>query len=253
MYVYNYNQHDDPPQFFAQYSHYKTEFSAMSEYPLHILHIDPDILAVNKPSGLLTIRDGYNPLQPCLKEMLERDHGKVWVVHRLDKDTSGTILFARSAQTHRELNQQFEKHTVQKTYFALVHGSPCWQERFVQYPLRKDGDRSHRTVVDFRNGKPAITHISVLQKSAEHAWLGIQIRTGITHQIRAHLSAIGLPIVGDPLYAFYVQKTKDAPQLTAQTLHLHAFSLDFDHPTSTERTHIESLLPSYFQQSLKSL
>ncbi len=143
----------------------------MSEYPLHILHIDPDILAVNKPSGLLTIRDGYNPLQPCLKEMLERDHGKVWVVHRLDKDTSGTILFARSAQTHRELNQQFEKHTVQKTYFALVHGSPCWQERFVQYRCAKMATAATAQWLIFATESRHHPHLSSAE-SAEHAWLG---------------------------------------------------------------------------------
>jgi len=218
-----------------------------------LIYSDPEILVVNKPSGLRTIPDGYDPALPCLKELLSTEYGKVWVVHRLDKDTSGVILFARTTSAHRNLNGQFENHS-RKIYFALVHGFPCWNQKSVNFPLRKDGDRNHRTVRDLKSGKPAQTEIYVLKRFMNYALLALEIKTGVTHQIRAHLACLGFPIIGDTLYSFYsnwdpspIQPSGSAPLL------LHAFSIDFDYPTTTERTHIEALLPSYFQQALKTL
>lgn len=217
----------------------------MNQKDIDLLYIDTDILIVNKPSGLRTIRDGYDPSLPCLREMLSHDYGKVWVVHRLDKDTSGAILFARNAEAHRNLNTQFEEHRIRKTYLAVVYGVPCWKEKTIGYPLRKDGDRSHHTRIDFKNGKPAKSHITVIKKSIDRSLFAVQIETGITHQIRAHLSSIGFPIIGDTFYAFYKDKDRKI-ETNSPPLLLHAFSIDFIHPRTADCTHIEALLPSYF-------
>ena len=218
-----------------------------------LLYIDADILIVNKPSGLRTIPDGYNPSLPCLKELLSHEHGKVWVVHRLDKDTSGAILFARNAEAHRNLNTQFENHQVRKVYLAAVYGVPCWKERSLCYPLRKDSDRRHHTVIDLKNGKPAKSNITVIKKSTNCSLFAVQIETGITHQIRAHLSSIGFPIIGDTFYAPYKDKNKGKEINNDQPLLLHAFSIDFINPATADCTHIEAMLPLYLQHFIKSL
>jgi RluA family pseudouridine synthase len=219
-----------------------------------LLYIDADVLIVNKPSGLRTIQDGYDPSLPCLKELLSRKYGKGWVVHRLDKDTSGVILFARHAEAHRVLNRQFETHTVRKIYLALAHGFPCWDQKTILAPLQKNGDRSHRTVINIENGKPAYTDIAVVKRFKNHTLFALEIKTGITHQIRTHLAMIGFPIVGDPLYSFFSMGISTAPQeICPDQLYLHAFSIDFQHPTNHEYIHIEALLPAYFHHTLENL
>ncbi len=225
----------------------------MNQSAIDLLYIDADILIVNKPSGMRTIPDGYDSSLPCLKELLCHNYGKVWVVHRLDKETSGAILFARNAEAHRILNTQFEKHQIRKVYLAAVHGVPCWKVRSICFPLRKDGDRRHHTVVDLKNGKPAKSIITVIKKSTECSLFAVQIETGITHQIRAHLSSIGFPIIGDTFYAPYKDMKKHEKKLNDQPLLLHSFSIDFIHPRTTDCTHIEALLPSYLQHFIKSL
>jgi len=129
---------------------------------IQILYRDEALLVINKPAGLSTLPDGYNPTLPHVKSLLEGQSGRLWTVHRLDKDTSGVLVFARSAEAHRSLNTQFEQHQVTKLYHALVQGSPAWMEYTADLPLRSDGDRHHRTVVDLRAGKPALTHFKVL-------------------------------------------------------------------------------------------
>lgn len=106
---------------------------------LAVLFQDNFLLAINKPPGLLSLPDGYDPNLPHLRSLLEPQYGPLWVLHRLDRDTSGVILLARDTQTHRAMNGQFEKHQVVKTYHALVQGSPEWHEKDVTLRLRPDG------------------------------------------------------------------------------------------------------------------
>ena len=121
-----------------------------------ILHLDAELIVVNKPAGLPTLPDGYDKTAPYLGGELTAQYGRVWIVHRLDRDTSGAMVVARSAEAHRALNLQFDAHTVTKLYHALVIGVPDWAERTIDLPLRPDGDRRHRTVVDPQRGKAAI-------------------------------------------------------------------------------------------------
>lgn len=219
-----------------------------------LLFLDADILAVNKSAGLRTIPDGYDSSLPYLRQLLEEQYGKMWVVHRLDKDTSGVILFARNAKTHRHLNDQFEKHTIKKEYMALCHGVPCWEKKDITIPLRKNGDRQHRTVMDFKNGKNAITFLRIQKKLNLYTSFNVEIKTGITHQIRAHLAILGFPIIGDKLYSYFspihVRPEKAGIE---DKLYLHATSISFIHPATDESTHIEALQPSYFLSFVESI
>ena len=142
------------------------DFCAGMDISSLILWQDGALLAVNKPAGLLTIRDGYDPTLPYLHHLLNEAYGLVWVVHRLDKDTSGLVLFALSADSHRSLSLQFEHRVTQKEYHALCAGIPDWQEQTADLPLRVNGDRRHRTVIDEPRGRPASTGFRLLRASS---------------------------------------------------------------------------------------
>jgi hypothetical protein len=145
-----------------------------------VLFCDDAVLVVNKPAGLLTLPDGYHPEAPHLKSVLEPLYGRLWIVHRLDRDTSGAIVLARSPGAHRSLNEQFAHHQVGKTYHALLVGEVNWEEKTIDLPLRIDVGHRHRTVVDLQRGKPATTHLRVQErytgKSSNITEVGNEIR-----------------------------------------------------------------------------
>jgi RluA family pseudouridine synthase len=227
---------------------------------IDLLWSDEALLAVNKPAGLLTIRDGYDPTLPHLSGLLEAQYGRVWVVHRLDKDTSGVILFARNAEVHRELNRQFANRETHKIYYAIVVGEPDWEETAVRLPLTVNGDRGHRTIIDPRHGKPAETHLSVLEQYAGFTLVIAEPHTGYTHQIRAHLAAIGLPLLRDPLYRNLQPQTsaqahaaRVIDHLPIRRTALHAFRLSFLHPAAREHMELDAPEPEDFRETLHTL
>ena len=231
---------------------------------IQVLFCDEALLVVNKPAGLSTLPDGYNPALPHIKSVLEREKGLLWIVHRLDKATSGVLVLARSAEAHRSLNTQFEHHQVSKVYHALVVGNPEWQEKTVSLPLGANGDRQHRTVIDLQAGKPAVTHFTVLERFGEHCLVKAVPETGRTHQIRTHLNALGLSIAGDKLYGKRVipheqleapRSNQDSNLLTKLTdsMGLHALSLEINHPLTGARMKFTAVYPSGLMLVLEQL
>ena len=214
---------------------------------MNLLYQDEHILVVNKPAGLLTIRDGYDLTLPTVKSKLEEVYAHCWIVHRLDKDTSGVLLVALDKETHRDLNLQFENRQIQKKYHAIVIGVPNEDHFLITSPLRVNGDRKHRTTVDGLLGKPAQSHVTIIQRFAEHALVQVEPKTGYTHQIRAHLSSIGYPILADPLYS---RETDPYPFLIQRTA-LHAFEITFRHPKFNQLETIKAPYPDDFSVTLE--
>ena len=211
-----------------------------------VIYSDEDIVVLNKRSGLLIAADRYNPDEPRLDLLAEEEFGKLYAVHRIDKDTSGIIVYARNADSQRNISMQFEQRLVQKTYHALVYGRPLWNELSVKLPLLPDGDAKHRTVVDKKKGKFSVTEFRLIGNCGSFSWIEAKPITGRTHQIRVHMKYIGYPLVGDPVYG--VRKVVgDNGQF------LHAKKLEFYHPRTNEFLSFETELPNDFNELLKEL
>ena len=228
---------------------------------IDLLFDDPSLLVLNKPSGLLVLPDRYDRSLPDLYTMLKKHFGKVYVVHRIEKDTSGVILFPKTAEAHKALNTQFEKQQVEKVYEAIVTGTPRQKEDTISLPLSTD--RRGVVKVDQRRGKEAITDYIVKEEFSGYALVGARPRTGRQHQIRVHLQAIGLPILSDQLYGdgrpFYLSdakphyRAKGEEKPLLERAALHAAALSFDHPTTGERVSFSALLPKGTSTVLKYL
>lgn len=206
----------------------ETSTPELSSIPDWVLFTDENLVVINKPAGLRSVPDGYDPGLPHLRSLLEPILGRLWMVHRLDKETSGLIVLARDADSHRELNRQFREHEPIKHYLAQVAPQPTWNEIIIEAPLKVNADRAHRTRVDFEKGKPARTDFLVLRREENWAELDCTLHTGITHQIRAHLYHLGLGILGDPLYQPPELKAASKPEVNRMML--HASELTFTHP-----------------------
>jgi 23S rRNA pseudouridine955/2504/2580 synthase/23S rRNA pseudouridine1911/1915/1917 synthase len=159
---------------------------------------------------------------------------------------------ARTPEAHRSLNMQFDGREVKKAYHALIAGEPPWDEYTVRLPLRADGDRKHRTVVDHGKGKPAVTHLRVLERCGAYALIEAKPETGRTHQIRAHLAALRLPVLGDALYGGAATPRVEGEPLIDRTA-LHAQSLIFRHPKTIEQVRFQAPYPPDFARALRAL
>jgi RluA family pseudouridine synthase len=217
-----------------------------------LIYQDDQLIAINKPAGLLSIRDGYDPTLPYAAALLEPQFGRVWVVHRLDRDTSGILLFARTQEAHQDLNTQFEDRKIKKTYHTIICGCPPWEKYRIDLPLKVDGDRKHRTVVSEKEGKPARTDCFLLEQFCpEFSLLAALPYTGYTHQIRTHLARIGFPILGDRLYS--ANPTGSSLSSIISRLALHARSITFLHPYSHLPLNLEATYPPDFSTALTLL
>ena len=210
---------------------------------------DDDLIIINKPSGLLSIPDGYNSSLPHLKTVLEPIYGRLWVVHRLDKETSGIMLLARNEDAHRKLNKSFRERKIKKIYHSLITPVPIWREIHIKLPLTPNADRKHRTRVDHEKGKKAETICNIKRRSEFGALLEIHILSGITHQIRAHLRAFDLIILGEPLY----NAGLPSPPFPVRRLMLHARCLGFEHPSDGNWMNFPAPYPDDFRAAYAKL
>ncbi len=213
---------------------------------MEIIFSDDVLLVVNKPAGLSVLAEGWRKDAPYLQKMLEEKFGRVWIVHRIDKFTSGIVAFALTPEAHRNLSIQFEKHLVEKKYHVLLNRAPKWDEKIAKFPLRVNVGHKHRTMVDNKNGVHAETRFRILERWQESAWAEAIPMTGRTHQIRVHAYALGHPLVGDVLYSAPKTALISRPAL-------HAFSLTFTHPLSGTRATFRAEYPDDFRAALDAL
>ncbi|WP_300517972.1 RluA family pseudouridine synthase [Aliiroseovarius sp.] len=191
--------------------------------PLDILHQDHELLIVNKPSGLLSVPGRGAHLADCLIARIQAVFPETLLVHRLDRDTSGVMVFAMTPHAQRHLGLQFEKRQVKKVYVARVYGEVEAGEGTVDLPLIVDWPNRPRQHVDHENGKPAVTDWKVAKRGVGETRMRLFPQTGRSHQLRVHMKELGHPILGDPFYA-------TGPALEAPRLMLHAESLRLRHP-----------------------
>ena len=195
------------------------------EGEIPILHEDSDLLVVDKPAGLLSVPGKGPELADCLIARLERAFPTVRLVHRLDRDTSGVMVFALTAHAQRHLGQQFETRKTRKTYIARVAGRLEPKTGNVDLPLIVDWPNRPLQKVCHETGKPALTEYKVTKASDAESRVRLHPLTGRSHQLRVHMLALGHPIIGDPLYA---------PETAAEypRMMLHAEELRLHHPES---------------------
>jgi RluA family pseudouridine synthase len=166
-----------------------------------IIYEDSGIIAVNKSSGIAVCADRWNYSKRRLDTLLGEVSGRrLFTVHRIDSGTSGLVVFAKTAAEHRRLSIAFETRTVHKTYTAAVRGVPQWSEIECDAPLVVNGDKLHRTIIDRYRGKKSLTRFRLLYHAGNISLVEAEPESGRTHQIRAHLASLGLPIICDPLY-----------------------------------------------------
>lgn len=210
---------------------------------MEILYKDDSIVVVNKEAGLSVLPEGWDKNAPFLSAMLDDQFGKAWVVHRIDKPTSGVLVFALTADAHRSLNIQFERHEIQKAYHAILIGQPKWEQKITKFPLRVNVGHKHRTVVDDRGGLRSETRFRILKQGPAWALAEALPVTGRTHQIRVHAYAMGHPLLGDILYSAPETDLISRPAL-------HAYSLGFTHPESGEFISFTAPYPADFAKAL---
>lgn len=232
---------------------------------LDVLYRDDHLVVVNKPAGVLSIPDRFVPEKPNLVDLLQKQTEKVWIVHRLDKETSGAICFALDADTHRDLSTQFQDRKVKKLYHALVDGCPLSEDGEINRSIAAHPTISGKMMPSSK-GKSALTYYKVLTRFRDFSLLEADIKTGRTHQIRVHFTSIGHPLIVDPMYgkreAIYLSEIKrknyrlgknaeERPLMSR--LSLHARQLQIQHPVSKETLIVEAEYPKDFRAVLNQM
>lgn len=220
-------------------------------------------VALNKPSGLLSIPDREGK-EVSLKSLLKEKYGEIFTVHRLDKDTSGLIIFARTENSHKHLSLQFESRQTIKIYQGLVVGSLPESKGSISSPIAEH-PAQNGTMIIHRKGKEALTDYEVLQQFGPYSWVQFRIHTGRTHQIRVHMKELGHPIVCDPVYGdgkpvlvsslkkkFNLSRKEETERPILGRLALHSFRLTFS-DISGSTVELEAPLPKDIRATLQQL
>lgn len=238
---------------------------------LDILYEDENLIVVNKPAGILVTPDRWNADIPTLQDMLreylhrksETSHPNIRVIHRLDKDTSGSLVLAKNVQAQSYVSKQFEKGETHKTYHAIVQGVIAQNEGVISFPLMESEKRPGTMVVNAK-GKQSVTLFKVLERFSNCCLVEANPLTGRTHQVRVHLASHGFPLLidsiygsGNPVYLSQVKKNykpkekEEKPVISR--LPLHAFRLSFKEPTEGKMVVAEAPHPKDFARMLKYL
>jgi 23S rRNA pseudouridine1911/1915/1917 synthase len=215
---------------------------------LRIAYEDEYLLVVDKPAGLVVHPGAGHAAGTLVQGLLHRgltggDPDRPGIVHRLDRDTSGLLVVARTEEAYEGLQALVKRHELEREYVALVRGRPRSRSGRIEAPIGRDRREPTRRSLDTDTPKPAVTHFEVIELFREHALLRVRLETGRTHQIRVHLAAIGLPVAGDPLYG--------VPEQGLRRQFLHAARLAFPHPVTGARVETESPLPDDLAAALE--
>lgn len=219
------------------------------------LYEDDDLIIVNKPSGVLVLPDRFDGSLLSLHRQLQAElDQQLWVVHRIDRDTSGAICFAKNEEAHKYMSALFQEHNIGKFYAGIVHGRVMPDMGRIEAPIMEHPAHKGRMVTAAK-GKPSVTDYRVVEQWSLFALMQFQIHTGRTHQIRVHMQSIGHSIVCDPLYGdgkplllsqikrkFKLSKNEEEERPLLNRLALHAYKLVFQKPDGTEVT-VEAPLP----------
>lgn len=224
--------------------------------PLDILYEDKDLLIVNKPKGMVVHpAPGHyngtlvNAVMYHCKDSLSGINGSLrpGIVHRIDRDTTGSLIICKSDHAHNAIAAQLKEHSITRKYHAIVHGVMTQDTGTIQASIGRDPKERKRMAVNVPNGKPAITHYTVIQRFKEYTYIECRLETGRTHQIRVHMASIGHPVLGDEVYCH----RKSPYHLEGQTL--HAMVIGFVHPGTGQYVEVTAPLPDYFEHLLHIL
>lgn len=225
--------------------------------PLDILYEDADVLIVNKPKGMV-VHPAVGHFSGTLvnavlyhcRDSLSGINGEIrpGIVHRIDRDTTGSLIVCKNDESHVKIAEQIKNHSVKRIYEGIVCGNIREDEGTIEAPIGRNPKDRKKMAVNEANGKPAITHYRVLERFAGFSHMQFQLETGRTHQIRVHMESIGHPLLGDALYG---GANGSFPQLQGQTL--HAKTIGFIHPGTGQYMEFSAPLPEYFEKLINRL
>ena len=224
--------------------------------PLDILYEDGDVVVVNKPKGMVVHPAAGHYSDTLVNALLYHCSGSLsgingvmrpGIVHRIDKDTTGSLIVCKNDRAHEAISSQLKDHSITRKYLAICLGVLKEDTYRIEGPIGRHPQDRKRMAINYRNGKPAITHVKVLERMQGSTFIECRLETGRTHQIRVHMSSIGHPLLGDEIYG----DTKNRYRLQGQTL--HACLLGFNHPVTGEYIETKAEIPLYFDELLKKL
>ena len=226
------------------------------DIPLDILYEDDDVLVVNKPKGMVVHPSAghysgtlVNAIMYHCKDSLSGINGEIrpGIVHRIDMDTTGSLIVCKNDESHVFIAEQIKEHSVNRRYRGIVYGVVKEEEGTVNAPIGRHPIERKKMAINEKNGKPAVTHYKVLERFERYTYMEFKLETGRTHQIRVHMASIGHPLLGDTLYS----SGRSPYKLQGQTL--HAMTIGFIHPRTREYMEVTAPLPEYFEKILKDL